>query len=185
MSGFKRGLCLFGPVLLLALSGCADESGFDDLDRYMEETRNAPRGVVEPLPEFQAYEAFNYRSSDRRAPFQPPVEVQLTMREEAPRSNVQPDTDRPKELLEQFSLDNLNMVGTLRRSVGEAALYALVRDAQGGIHRVRKGNHMGQNYGRVVGIDEGRIELVEIVPNGRGSWIERPRSLTLDDGGRL
>jgi type IV pilus assembly protein PilP len=39
---------------------------------------------------------------------------------------------------------------------------------------------MGQNYGRIIGVNETRVELIEIVPNGRGGWVERPRSLTLD-----
>lgn len=182
MSLLKPSRALVGGLVLVTLAGCASESGFGDLDRFMEEARNAPRGAVEPLPEFQAYEAFNYRSSDRRAPFQPPVEVQLTMLDEEPKSDVKPDEDRPKEMLEQFALDVLNMVGTLRRSAGDETLFALIKDNEGGIHRVRRGNHMGENYGRVVGIDEGRIELVEIVPNGRGGWVERPRSLTLEEG---
>lgn len=182
MTLMKQSRYLIGALALVTLGGCSTDNGFSDLDRFMEEARNAPRGVVEPLPEFQAYEAFNYRSSDRRSPFQPPVEVQLTMLDEEPRSDVEPDQDRPKELLEQFSLDALNMVGTLRRSAGAGALYALVKDNQGGVHRVRKGNHMGENHGRVVGVEEGRIELIEIVPNGRGGWLERPRSLKLNEG---
>lgn len=178
----NRNRCLLGSMALLALGGCADQSGFGDLDAFMLEARNAPRGFVEPLPEVQAYEAFVYSATNLRAPFQPPVEVQLTMLDEQPESNVEPDRDRPPELLEQFELDVLRMVGTLRRSVAEGALFALIKDNAGGIHRVRKGNHMGGNYGRVVAIDEGRIELVEIVPNGRGGWLERPRSLTLNEG---
>ena len=182
MNRMTKSGYLIAAVALLALGGCSSDAGFDDLDRFMEETRNRPRGVVEPLPEFKAYEAFNYRSSDRRAPFQPPVEVQLTMIDQAPKSDVKPDQDRPKELLEQFALDALNMVGTLKRSAGDDALFALIEDNEGGIHRVRQGSHMGENFGRVVGIDEGRIELIEIVPNGSGGWVERPRSLTLNEG---
>jgi len=71
------------------------------------------------------------------------------------------------------------MVGTLQGVDGN--LFALIRDNEGGIHRVRTGNYMGQNYGRVVGVSDTRIELVEIVPNGRGGWVERPRSLSLDE----
>lgn len=178
----KRNRLLMSAVALSLLGGCGGESGFSDLDRFMEEARNAPRGVVEPLPEVQAYEAFIYRSGDLRAPFQPPIEVQLTMVDDVPKSDVEPDRDRPQELLEQFELDALQMVGTLRKSVEDGALFALVKDDAGGIHRVREGNHMGGNYGRVVGINEGRIELIEIVPNGSGGWLERPRSLTLNEG---
>jgi len=101
------------------------------------------------------------------------------MADEEPVSDVEPDLDRPKEVLENFDLKSLGMVGTLQGVDGN--LFALIRDNEGGIHRVRTGNYMGQNYGRVVGVSDTRIELVEIVPNGRGGWVERPRSLSLDE----
>lgn len=164
------------------LTACSQGSGYSDLDQFMAETRSKPRGFVEPLPEFKAYEAFTYSASDRRSPFEVPVEVQLTMVDEQPQSNIEPDLDRPKEVLENFQLTELNMVGTLRRAEQSSGLFALIKDDTGGIHRVRKGNYMGQNYGRVVGVNETRVELIEIVPNGRGGWVERPRSLSLDEG---
>ncbi|WP_336368375.1 pilus assembly protein PilP [Marinobacter sp. C2H3] len=168
------GLCLMG-----LLTACSQSNGFSDLDRFMEEARAKPRGHVEPLPEFKAYEAFSYSAADRRSPFEPPVEVQLTMMNEQPASTVEPDLDRPKEALENFDLKELSMVGTLQGPSGD--LYALVKDSTGGIHRVRSGNHLGQNYGRIVGVSDTRIELIEIVPNGQGGWVERPRSLTLNE----
>ncbi|WP_369821127.1 pilus assembly protein PilP [Oleiphilus sp. HI0067] len=33
----------------------------------------------------------------------------------------------------------------------------------------------------MVAIQEAGISLIEIVPNGNGGWIERPRSVTLED----
>lgn len=170
-----------GICVAALLTGCTQESGFSDLDRFMEETRAKPRGHVEPLPEFQAYEAFTYSAADRRAPFEPPVDVQLTMLDESPESTVEPDLDRPKEVLENYGLTELQMVGTLTSTSGN--LFALIEDADGGIHRVRSGNYMGTNYGRIVGISETRVELLEIVPNGQGGWVERPRSLSLEEEG--
>lgn len=166
-------------LVLTGLVGCSSESGFADLDRFMEEARSAPRGVVEPLPEFQAYEAFEYSAADRRAPFEPPIEVRLTMVEEQARQDVKPDLDRPKELLENFNLADLKMVGSLKRD-GESTLWALISDKEGGIHRVRPGNFMGKNFGRIVGINDSLIELIEIVPSGHGGWVERPRTLSID-----
>lgn len=169
-----------GIGLVVLLTACSQGSGFSDLDQFMTETRAKPRGFVEPLPEFKSYEAFTYSAADRRSPFEPPVDVQLTMMDEEPTSNVEPDLDRPKEVLENFGLKELSMVGTL--SGASDNLFALIRDNAGGIHRVRTGNYMGQNYGRIIGVNETRIELIEIVPNGRGGWVERPRSLTLEGG---
>ena len=176
----------FGIGLVSLLTACSPGSGFSDLDQFMAETRAKPRGFVEPLPEFKSYEAFTYSTADRRAPFEPPRDVQLTMMDEQSASDVEPDLDRPREVLENFGLKELTMVGTLNSEVsGESnaksdSLFALIRDNTGGIHRVRTGNYIGQSYGRIIGVNETRIELVEIVPNGRGGWVERPRSLTLD-----
>ena len=107
------------------------------------------------------------------------MDVQLTMVDDQPASDVEPNLDRPREVLENFDLKELSMVGTLQGPTGN--LFALIRDNSGGIHRVRAGNYMGQNYGRIVGVSETRIELIEIVPNGSGGWVERPRSLSLDE----
>ena len=176
----------FGIGLVSLLTACSPGSGFSDLDQFMAETRAKPRGFVEPLPAFKSYEAFTYSTADRRAPFEPPRDVQLTMMDEQSASDVEPDLDRPREVLENFGLKELTMVGTLNSEVsGESnaksdSLFALIRDNTGGIHRVRTGNYIGQSYGRIIGVNETRIELVEIVPNGRGGWVERPRSLTLD-----
>lgn len=173
------GKAWLGVCLISLLTGCSQGGGFSDLDKFMADTRAKPRGHVEPLPEFKAYEAFSYSAADRRAPFQPPVDAQLTMVDQKPASDVEPDLDRPREVLENFDLKELNMVGTIQDASGN--LFALIKDNTGGIHRVHSGNYMGKNYGHIVGVNETRVELIEIVPNGQGGWVERPRSLTLNE----
>ncbi len=59
--------------------------------------------------------------------------------------------------------------------------YALVKAPDGVVHRVSRGNHMGQNYGRITRISESQIDLVEIVPDGFGGFMERPANLTLTE----
>ena len=46
--------------------------------------------------------------------------------------------------------------------------------------QVRADNYLGQNFGRITAISEGQIELVELIPNGVGGWIERQASISLD-----
>ncbi|MGM0450422.1 MAG: pilus assembly protein PilP [Pseudomonadota bacterium] len=169
--------------LCLALVACSRDQGYQDLDEFMEEARNEPRGEIEPLPEFKAYEAFTYSASDRRSPFEPPAEVSLDDEDEdedEPESEVKPDENRPTEPLERFEIGDLAMVGSLQRSE-EGQLYALIRDAEGGIHRVTVGDYMGQNHGRVERVTESRIQLREIVSDGSGGWVKRPRTLSLED----
>ena len=168
--------------LLLALvasllSGCSGSSDTSDLRRFMEETQNRPRGRIEPIPVFKPYEFFSYSAAGLRSPFELPVldDAEMVI---ATSDNVRPDNDRPREHLEQFPLGSLSMVGTLQGRDG--VLWVLIKDGSGSVVRVREGYYMGQNHGRIVALNEHRINLIEIVPNGLGGWIERPRTLALD-----
>jgi type IV pilus assembly protein PilP len=38
---------------------------------------------------------------------------------------------------------------------------------------------MGQNYGRITAISGDKVDLVELVSNGNGGWMERPASVAL------
>ncbi|MNP76837.1 Pilus assembly protein, PilP [compost metagenome] len=68
------------------------------------------------------------------------------------------------------------MVGTM---VGASGAYALLRGA-GAVHRLKVGDYLGRNEGRVVSVSETRVEVVELVPDGQGAWLERPHSLSLN-----
>ena len=175
----KGTLALFFVVLL---QGCSSGGGFEDLDRFMGEADAKPRGRVDPLPEFEAYESFTYSASSRRSPFSPPLDIDLSDSQPPPDSDVKPDQNRPKELLESFALTSLKMMGTLKKAEGDV-LFALVGDDQGGMHRVRMGQYMGKNHGKVVSVDELGVSLVEIVPSGHGGWLERPRTLAIEESG--
>jgi len=171
---------LLGVLLVTLLSACTNNSGYADLDKFMAQARSKPRGHVQPLPEFKSYQSFTYSAAGRRAPFEPPAEVKLADIQQQ-KSTIKPDFNRPKEVLEHFDLTNLHMVGTIRKDGSDHHLWALVSDGQGGIHRVKVGNHMGKNYGRIMAITDTRIDLVEIVPNGHGGWVKRPRTLKLSE----
>ncbi len=94
---------------------------------------------------------------------------------------MRPDPNRPRQYLEQYPVGNLTMVGTLSQ---EARTFALVQDADGGVHRVERGDYMGTDHGRILAIEESAIELLEIVPDGTGGWVERSRTVSLGGGDR-
>ena len=147
-----------------------------DLDAYMAEKRARPGGVIEPIPTFKAYEAFAYAATTMRSPFDRPVEVRAVAQLNA-RSAVRPDPDRSKQFLEQFTFDSLLMVGRLERGGDE---WTLVRDPDGGIHRVRLGDYLGRDHGKVVDMSDTFLAVVEIVSDGTAEgWVERPRTLEL------
>lgn len=161
---------------LFGLAGCSGGSDFSDLQAYMDEVRARPKGAIEPLPKFQPYEAFTYSAAALRAPFQPPIKVDVTSRQKGSK-DVKPDESRVRQFLEGFNIETFEMVGTLGN---DGAVFGLVKGA-GGVHRVKIGDYLGRNHGRVMVIDEAKIDVVEIVPDGEGGWLERPRSLTLKE----
>lgn len=163
-------------VFCVLLVGCDSVGDFADLQSFMDEVKAKPKGAIEPLPKFQAYEAFTYNASSLRSPFQPPIKIDLTQREKGT-GEVKPDEARVKQFLEGFNIEVFEMVGTLKN---ESGAYALVKGG-GGVHRVRAGDYLGRNHGRIMTIDESKIEVIEIVPDGEGGWLERPRTLPLKE----
>lgn len=162
---------LIAAAALLALSGCS--SGMDELQQKVAEIKNRPGERIEPLPEIKAYESFAYNASTVRSPFIPSAPARSDVA-----NAVRPDVKRPREFLEQFPLDTMRMVGTLQL---EGRNYGLVQGKDGLVHRVLPGNYMGQNDGRVIGITNTKISVIEIVPDGVGGYIERPAALALNE----
>lgn len=162
-------------VVSMLLTGCS--ASFDDVQAQMEAIRQKPRGKVEPPPEFTPMPTFTYAAHQLRSPFAPPVSAEQLLLNSG--KKVEPDLNRPQEYLERFNLEALRFRGTLQRPNGP--LFALVEDSNGGVQRVKVGNYLGKNQGKIVEIAATQISIVEIVPDGRDGWVERPRSLTLTE----
>lgn len=160
-----------GALALLWLSGCSSDMG--KLKAQVAEIKSRPGERIEPLPQIKPYQSFTYNASNLRSPFVPSSPVRNDVA-----STVRPDSKRPREFLEQFPLDTMQMVGTLEL---QGRKYGLVQGKDGLVHRVLPGNFMGQNDGRVVSITPTRISIIEIVPDGLGGYIERPAALALTE----
>jgi len=158
-------------LTLLSLGGCSGD--MDELRQKVAEIRSRPGERVEPLPEIKPYESYAYNAGNLRSPF-----VQSAPARDDIASSIRPDAKRPREFLEQFPLDSLRMVGTLQLQGRE---YGLVQGKDGLVHRVLPGNHLGQSDGRITGITNTKISVIQIVPDGLGGYIENPASLTLTE----
>lgn len=159
----------------LALGGCSGD--MDDLDEYINTIKARPGGRIQPLPEIVPYEVFAYVADAEglRSPFvpdSPQVVAGITS------NGARPDEERSREFLERFPLDTMRMVGTLEQN---KISYGLVQTSDGLIHRVVAGNYMGQNDGRITGITESAIELIEIISDGIGGYVERDAAVGLED----
>ncbi|MDX9675136.1 type IV pilus assembly protein PilP [Pseudomonas sp. 29] len=163
-------------MTLLALSGCGGSNDFSDLDAYLNEVRLRPAGKIEPTPTFRSYPTFTYSAANLRSPFSRQVRVDLAGQKHGSR-NVKPDPNRVKQYLEGFNIEQFEMVGTISNVSGS---FALLRGA-GGVHRLKVGDYLGRNDGRIVAISATQVDVVEIVPDGEGAWLERPRTIPLKE----
>jgi len=170
-----QSLLIIGCALLL--SGCgrsitSTPGDAPNLEKWTAEVRARPAPPLDLPPVMQQFETFEYAAQSLRDPFS------NAFTDQSGGSGPRPDSNRPKQTLEQFPLDSLDMVGTLGRGGGQIAL---VMAPDKVTYRVRPGVYLGQNDGRVTGVFEDRIEITELVPDGAGGWLERTASIALED----
>tara|TARA_R110002110_G_scaffold104829_5_gene264035 strand:- start:1478 stop:2023 length:546 start_codon:yes stop_codon:yes gene_type:complete len=171
---FKQLFILAGVSLLVV--GCSGGDQYADIKNFMREVEGKQLPGIAPLPEFEPYQPFTYGASNRRSPFEAPIIVPPKTEEQRRNVGVKPPEDHVKQYLERFSLAALQMVGFLKRDDGT---WALVEDDTGGVHRVQVGDFMGSNWGQIESISDARIDVTEIVTDGAGGWLRRPRSIEL------
>ena len=154
------------------LASCSGEENAD-LRRWVKDSEKLPHGNIPPLPEMKPYEPYSYNAFDLTDPFKP-------RKIEPPKGGgaLAPDLNRRREPLEAYPLENLRMVGTLEQ---KKEVYALVRAPDNTLYRVKNGNYLGQNFGRIVGISESAVKIKEIVQDSAGNWEEKDQVLQLSE----
>ena len=175
-------------LAILGIAGCVS-SDMSDLETQVSKIMSKPGGRLEPLPEIKPYEAYVYESgkSEARNPFKRfyVVEQSLAIEEsegpvddgltEEMRNEIQ---NRNREELERFELDSIKMVGTLQN---EDNHWGIVLDPGGIVHRVKTGNYIGLNIGKITSIEEEQIEVREIIKDNSGRYGERKALLPLTE----
>jgi type IV pilus assembly protein PilP len=161
-------------AVVLALAAVAGCTPSEEPQQWVAREKAKKGAPLQPLPTIKTFETFLYKDQDLRDPFALSAEEQQQNVNNGPH----PDQNRPREPLESFPLDGLKMSGTLGLA---KKIEGLVRDPDGVVHRVHVGNYLGQNFGRITAVEEDRIDLVELVPNGAGSWMERQATIALGE----
>lgn len=161
-------LMIFCSVLLTACSGA------DDLQDYVTQVKARPPLPIEPLPVIKNFVPMKYEPRSDREPFVQPRPELAPAVQDLKKDCFQP-APRDKEPLEKYSLDNLNMSGTMG---GAGGLWALI-SAKGEVYRVREGQYLGLNQGRITRVKPDGILLEEVIPDGKGCWTKRETKLNL------
>jgi type IV pilus assembly protein PilP len=173
-------------MLGTALTGCVSRDMSDLESKVQELLARKASTPIEPLPEVKLPESYTYQSADanRHDPFESFQKTNAAA--QAGKKGAPPDAKTAElmkeieghnlEELENFELDSLRMVGTLQDT---NELWGIVLDKTGTVHRVKVGNYLGKNHGKILSISEDKIELREIVSTTGGSNGLEERSATM------
>lgn len=171
-SSYKKIHLACLALLSMTVAGCSQDNS--DLYRFIEETKAKHVGSVKPLPQFEPYRNFSYEASDLRDPFESAFEAEAEG--QVSTSGIKRNETRPREALEIYPLDTLRMVGIL---VQNEQTWGLVKDPNNVVHRIQTGNYVGQNEGQIIAVSEQKINVIEIIPDGLGGYIEREAALAI------
>jgi type IV pilus assembly protein PilP len=171
---------LLALACIALLTACGSDQ-YGDLRQELARATQNLRGHVPPLPEVKPYEPVPYKGEANVDPFSP-ARINLAQANAAKGGGGghKPDFNRPREPLEAFPLDSIEMVGTI--TLGKET-YGLVKAGQN-LYRVKKGNYMGQNFGVITAINENEITLKELIQDSNGEWVERTSTLQLQEAKR-
>ena len=171
-----------GLVVAMAsvLTACGGGNG-EELQQWMADQRNVTRPKIVPIAEPKVFEPQLYEQVAAVDPFSKDKLTQALQRDGgqsvANSALVAPELARRKQALEAFPLDAMAMVGSMVRA-GKPVALVRVNNL---LYQVRPGDYLGQNYGRVMKIDETEVALREIVQDAVGEWIERTAALQLQE----
>lgn len=167
-----KGTLIF-IFISVTLSGCAPTVD-DNVIEFVKKTKTQKSNYVSKVPKVLQMPSFQYTAFEFRDPFlpyaTPTAEVSILPAQGGP------DLNRPREALEAFPLDSLQMVGTIER---DGIFYALLKNAAGNVYRVSVGNYVGQNSGKIEKINETEVAVKEWLSNGKGGWREHLLTIPL------
>lgn len=162
------------------LSACTGDDQ-EELGAWMQRERNSIKPDVKPIPEPSKFEPYSYGGERFVEPFSnEKLASILKSGQSLPNEKsalIEPELNRRKQPLEAFPLDTMKMVGSLNRN---GKLVGLVK-VDTLLYQVNRDNYLGQNFGRILKIEENQIVLREIVQDAAGEWIERPAALQLQE----
>jgi type IV pilus assembly protein PilP len=161
-------------IACAALAACSGEP-HSDLRQFVKDSDNLPHGRIPPLPEVKPYEPVTYTAFELTDPFKP---RKIEPPKGAATGSLAPDLNRRREPLEAYPLEGLRMVGTLEQN---KQVFALIKAPDNTLYRVKSGNYLGQNFGRITSISESTIKLKEIVQDSGGTWEEKDQILLLQE----
>ncbi len=177
----SRGMTLGFVVMLSSLLAACSAESPADLDAWLVRQKAVVPPALKPTPAPTPFVPEPYHQDAAPDPFGVQKLLQVLRREAQQAGSgselIAKELKRRKEPLEQFPLDTMAFVGTLRQ---RGQLIALIRvDKQ--LYQVLPGAYIGSNFGKIINISESELSLREIVQDAAGDWVERKAGLQLQE----
>ena len=165
--------------IVLLLAGCGD-SDVQEVRAWTKQVDAETKVGVPALADPKTFIPFAYSQKEVLDPFNPNkllAELAKQGPGEGGTGGLAPDLNRRKELLENYPLDTVRMVGTME---ARGVMYAVLQ-VDRNVHQVVKGQHVGQNHGVITGITDNAVNIREIVQDATGDWVEHLATLELQE----
>lgn len=177
MNAPHSALRLFAVAALTAmLTACGQQH--EDLRAWMAQQRASMHPHIKPIEPPKPFVPAAYDPAIGTDPFSP-AKLEVGVKQEVQQLNplLQAELARPKQPLEAYSLDQIQMVGSVKINGKQ---YALLK-AGNLLYRAHVGEYVGQHFGKIVKITETEVDLRELVQDATGDWVERPATLQLQE----
>ncbi|MPV86115.1 pilus assembly protein PilP [Ostreibacterium oceani] len=176
-------------ALVVLLSGCLPfNERQSEVSKHIQEQKDAAKRISGAYQmetrEITPYTGYNYKENRRLSdpfrardfvletesptPINPDDSGQETKDTCISSNATQPNFTREKGILEDYSLDALSFVGTLRQNEN----VALIKTPSHGVIEIQVGEYLGKNHGRVFEIRETALVIQEKFRTG-GCWEDK------------
>ncbi len=166
-------------AVLPVVTACS--SDLDQLQAWTEAERRNAKPSVQALVPPKKFLPQPYDALDGVEPFST-QKLSVASKQEAaqPNSMLAAEMNRRREPLEAYPIDSMSMVGSMAR----AGVPHAILKVDNLLYYVKAGDYLGQNFGKILKINETEVVLREIVQDPSGEWVERTSTLTLQEAAR-
>lgn len=172
-----RFLSRFTVLLSIFMLAACGEVEQNELEDWMQEQRKLTPTTITPVTAPKVFVSASYEGFTADDPFD---ELKLKrvldrLRASTNSNAINPDLLRKRDVLESYPLDAIKMVGFMIQKNKPTAILS----ASGVLFNAVLGEHLGQDFGKIVGITEQEVSFKELVQDTSGVWTKRDSKLAL------
>jgi type IV pilus assembly protein PilP len=175
IEGMLSKRLLLPLLMIFGLGACSNEQA--ELQAWMDEETKAVAPTKEKISEPKVFEPYRYENATQVDPFSNSKLASALDKLQKTKGGLQPDLKRRREVLENFPLENIRMVGHLANNKSAFALL----QAENVVYQAKIGNYLGQNFGVITKMNDAEVLIKELVQDAAGEWTERETALRIQE----